>query len=157
MFVCLFLLIAHAGGTRVVQFLTGGWLNQNLPSKRAYKSDTHIFSNDIAPTLLNMAGADIKFLLNGKKGAPYGNALWDYIKASVNPNRTTEEPMQLVRKVSINKNFFFDVQLNRTLKNFYAGDTAVPAPRLWDPIWPKNGDLLMYVTIATTCHICFIF
>lgn len=122
--------------------MTGGWLDRNLPANRSRKSDTFIFPNDIAPTLLSMAGANVNLLLDGKKGAPYGNALWNYIRNSVDPTKA-RRPKQMVRKVTISKEFFFDVQANRTLKNFYTGDTAVPLPRLWEPIWPKNGDLLM--------------
>jgi hypothetical protein len=126
----------------VVQFMTGGWLDHNLPAKRRYKSSTNIFPNDIAPTLLDMVGANISLLLDGKKGAPYGNSLWKYIQNSVDlTNRN--KPTQLVRKVVISKEFFYDVQSNRTLKNFYNGDTPLSTPRLWDPIWPKDGDLLM--------------
>jgi hypothetical protein len=130
------------GGMRVVQFMTGGWLENNLPANRLYKSDTFIFPNDIAPTLLSMAGANESFLLNEKKGAPYGNSLWNYIRNSVDPAKA-QSPKQLVRKVSISKEYFFDVQENRTLKNIYTGEKALQTPRLWEPIWPKNGDLLM--------------
>jgi hypothetical protein len=137
-----YIYIFRTGGTRVVQFMTGGWLDRNLPANRSRKSDTFIFPNDIAPTLLNMAGANVGLLLDGKTGAPYGNALWNYIRNSVDPTKA-RLPKQMVRKVTISKEFFFDVQANRTLKNFYTGETAVPLPRLWDPIWPKNGDLLM--------------
>ena len=132
------------GGTRVVQFLAGGWLDVNLPPNRKFKSDTHIFAPDIAPTLLGMAGGDVSFLLGNKTGATYGNQLWNFIKASVDP-ALKNDAKQLVRKVSYSTNFFFDVQTNRTLKNFYSGNESVPIPRLWDPVWPKNGDLLMYV------------
>jgi hypothetical protein len=127
---------------RVVQFLTGGWLEKNLPANRLYKSDTFIFPNDIAPTLLGMVGANVSLLLEGKKGTPYGNALWNYISNSINPTKVGS-PKQLVRKVSISKEYFFDVQENRTLKKIYTGENAVQMPRLWAPIWPKNGDLLM--------------
>jgi hypothetical protein len=136
---CIF---CEIGGTRVVQFMTGGWINQNLPTNRSFKSDTNIFPNDIAPTLLHMAGANISSLLGEKKGAPYGNSLWNYIKNSVDPSNTNQ-PKQMVRKVTLSKELFFDVQVNRTMKNFFSGNVAIPMPRLWDPIWPKNGDLLM--------------
>jgi hypothetical protein len=137
-FSCLY----YPGGTRVVQFLTGGWINHNLPNKRLYKSNTNIFPNDIAPTLLDMVGANVSLLLDGKNGAPYGNPLWKYIKNSVDTTDRTK-PKQMVRKVVISKELFFDVQANRTLKNFYNGNVPLSTPRLWDPIWPKNGDLLM--------------
>jgi hypothetical protein len=130
------------GGTRVVQFMTGGWLDQNLPANRSFVSNTFIFPNDIAPTLLDMAGADASFLLEGKKGAPYGNSMWEYIQNSVDPQKKSK-PQQLVRKVAYSKELFFDVQANRTMKNFYNGNATLAIPRLWDPIWPKNGDLLM--------------
>jgi Sulfatase len=138
------------GGTRVVQFMTGGWLEKNLPANRLYKSNTFIFPSDIAPTLLGMAGANVSLLLDGKKGAPYGNAMWNYIRNSVDPTKA-QHPEQMVRKVSISNDLFFDVQENRTLKNIYTGETALQTPRLWDPIWPKNGDLLMYVEIVQYC------
>ena len=133
------------GGTRVVQFMTGGWINQNVPADRRYKSDTNIFANDIAPTLLEMVGADVGFLLGGNKGAPYGNPMWKYIQNSVELEENATKPIQKVRKVIFSKEFFFDVQLNRTLKNIFTGNIPMATPRLWDPIWPKNGDLLMYV------------
>jgi hypothetical protein len=131
--------------------MTGGWLDQNLPANRSYKSGTFIFPNDIAPTLLDMAGANVSLLLDGKKGAPYGNALWSFIKNSVDPAKA-QLPKQLVRKVTISKDLFFDVQENRTLKNFYTGEVAVQVPRLWEPVWPKNGDLLMYVEVFSILY-----
>jgi Sulfatase len=133
------------GGTRVVQFMTGGWINQNLPANRRYKSDTNIFANDIAPTLLEMVGADVSFLLGENKGAPYGNPMWTYIQNSVDQVESPTKPKQKVRKVVISKEFFFDVQPNRTLKNIFTGNIPMATPRLWKPIWPKTGDLLMYV------------
>ena len=142
------------GGTRVVQFMTGGWIDQNLPAKRRYKSETNIFVNDVTPTLLEMAGADVSFLLGNNKGAPYGTPLWKYIQNSVELTPNATKPKQKVRKVVISKEFFFDVQLNRTLKNIYTGTIPVATPRLWDPIWPKNGDLLMYVTSLQFYILC---
>jgi hypothetical protein len=138
-------LIYFSGGTRVVQFMTGGWIDNNLPNVRKYKSETHTFPHDIAPTLLDMAGGDVNLLLGGRTGATYGNSLWEVIKNSLDPTETGK-PQQLVRKVSYSKTFFFDVQASRTLKSFFTGNTPIPMPRLWDPIWPKNGDLLMYVS-----------
>jgi hypothetical protein len=129
-----------------VQFITGGWIDNNLPANRKYKSNTYTFPSDIAPTLLDMAGGDVNLLLDGKTGATYGNPLWEFIRNSVDPAKEAEAK-QLVRKVSYTKNFFFDVQANRTLKNFYTGNSPIFLPRLWEPIWPKDGDLLMYV-----CH-----
>jgi hypothetical protein len=126
-----------------VQFMTGGWLDNNLPANRKHKSNTYIFPSDIAPTLLDMAGGDVNLLLDGKTGATYGNPLWEYISNSVDPAKETAAK-QLVRKVSYTKDFFFDVQADRTMKNFYSGDTPLLVPRLWEPIWPKDGDLLMY-------------
>ena len=133
------------GGLRVVQFMTGGWINQNLPENRGYKSVTNMFPNDIAPTLLEMVGADVSFLLGSNKGAPYGNPMWNYIKNSVERIPNVSRPVQKVRKVVISKEVFFDVRSNRTLKNIYTGDIPVFVPRLWDPIYPKTGDLIMYV------------
>jgi Sulfatase len=133
------------GGLRVVQFMTGGWINQNLPENRGYKSVTNMFPNDIAPTLLEMVGADVSFLLGSNKGAPYGNPMWNYIKNSVEQIPNASKPIQKVRKVVISKEVFFDVGPNRTLKNIYTGDIPVFVPRLFDPIFPKNGDLISYV------------
>jgi hypothetical protein len=94
-----------------------------------------------------MAGANVSLLLDGKKGAPYGNSLWNYIQNSVDPSKA-RRPKQLVRKVSISNDLFFDVQENRTMKNIFTGDSALQTPRLWEPIWPKKGDLLMYVFVC---------
>jgi hypothetical protein len=94
-----------------------------------------------------MAGANVSLLLDGRKGAPYGNALWSYIRNSVDPTKA-QNSKQLVRKVSLSKDLFFDVGENRTLKNIVTGDNAVVLPRLWEPIWPKNEDLLVYVVIS---------
>mmetsp|Transcript_15191 Transcript_15191/g.22946 ORF Transcript_15191/g.22946 Transcript_15191/m.22946 type:complete len:118 (+) Transcript_15191:451-804(+) len=48
------------GGYRVVQFLTGGWLDQaqpqQQPPQQGRKSDTFVFINDWAPTFLDMVG-----------------------------------------------------------------------------------------------------
>lgn len=132
-----------------MQFMSGGWLDNNLPAGRSFKSDTYIFPHDIAPTLLAMADADVDKLLGGKSGAVYGNAMWEYIKESVSPLPQAET--QKVRKVSYTKDFFFDVQANRTMKNFYTGDTPQNVPRLWEPVWPRKGDLLMYVH-RTNCQ-----
>jgi len=119
-------------------------LDKRLPSDRKYKSDTYIFPQDIAPTLLDMAGGDIALLLGDNAGANYGNAMWEYIERSVDPAKEGEQK-QKVRKVSYSKHLFFDVQTNRTMKNIYTGDEPQNVPRLWEPIWPKEGDLLMYV------------
>lgn len=119
--------------------MTGGWLDRNLPAGRKHMSNSYIFPHDIAPTLLDMAGADVNFLLGGRSGAVYGNALWNYIKNSVTENG----PYQLVRKVSYGKDFFFDVQTDRTFKNFYTGDTPQYIPMLWEPVWPKANSLIM--------------
>jgi len=125
-----------------VQFLAGGWLDNNLPAEQKDKSDTYIFPQDIAPTLLDIAGGSVTSLLGGMSGATYGNAMWEYIKRSVDPSKKAEEK-QKVRKVSYSTDFFFDVQANRTMKNVYTGSTPQNIPRLWEPIWPKEGDLLM--------------
>jgi hypothetical protein len=122
--------------------MTGGWLDNHLPPNRKFKSNTHVYPSDIAPTLLEMAGADASYLLGGRKGATYGNSVWRFIQNSIDPSKK-DEPKQLVRKVSYNKDFFFDVQANRTMKNFFTGSAAVPLPRLWEPVWPTNDDLLM--------------
>lgn len=92
-----------------------------------------------------MAGGDVSFLLGEKKGAPYGNQMWEYIKTSVDPT-TRKETHQKVRKVSYAPDFFFDVQTNRTMKFVFTGDKPVNVPRLYEPIWPKNGDLIMDTT-----------
>jgi len=134
------------GGTRAVQFMSGGWIDNEFPAgMRETKSDTYIFPQDIAPTLLGMAegSVGVEALLGGRTGATYGNAMWDYIKSSVDPNAMGEK--QKVRKVSYSKDFFFDVKTDRTMKSVYTGDTPQLTPRLWEPIWPKEGDLLMYV------------
>lgn len=44
------------GGYRVVQFLAGGWFNQDSQQQQGRKSDTYVFMNDWAPTLLEMVG-----------------------------------------------------------------------------------------------------
>jgi hypothetical protein len=129
------------GGTRVVQFLSGGWLNKTLSPDRAFKSNSYVFPHDIAPTLLDMAGANIDLLLDGKNGAVFGHSIWESIKNSVTPSSTG--PRQLTRKVSYSRDIFFDVQNDKTLKHVYTDDHPVDIPRLWEPIWPKNGDLLM--------------
>jgi hypothetical protein len=124
--------------------MTGGWLDKNLPANRKYKSNSYVFAHDIAPTLLHMAaGTDVDFLLGGKSGAVYGNSLWNYIKNSV--SLTDTGPSQLVRKVSFGKDFFFDVQADRTFKNFYTGDAPQYLPMLWEPVWPKADSVVMYV------------
>lgn len=43
------------GGYRVVQFLAGGWFNQDQ-AEQGRKSDTFVFINDLAPTFLDMVG-----------------------------------------------------------------------------------------------------
>jgi hypothetical protein len=129
-----------------VQFLSGGWVERNLPSNHRRKSNTYIFPNDVLSTLLQMAGGDPGTVHSGKAGAPYGNALWNYIRNSVTTDNTPETPHQLVRKVSYGPDWFFDVQQDKVLKHFYTGDTPMLVPRLYEPIWPKDGDLVMDTT-----------
>jgi hypothetical protein len=126
----------------VPQFLSGGWINQQLPEPHETKSNTYIFPNDITPTLLWMAGGDVSFLYGNKTGAPYGSQLWSYIKNSLNPS-SPSSTHQKVRKVSYTPKMYFDVQRSSTLKFFYTGNDTMPVPRLYEPIWPKDGDLIM--------------
>jgi hypothetical protein len=131
------------GGVRTPQFISGGWIDQQLPKSRNRQSNTYMFPNDIAPTLLEMAGGDRSYLLGDKTGAPYGNEMWEYIKKSVDP-KSIKEYHQKPRLVSYTPEFFFDVQVNKTVKFFYNGDKPVPIPRLYvDPVWPKTGDHIM--------------
>jgi Sulfatase len=166
------------GGVRVPQFISGGWIDKQFPPSasaaapsRAAKSDTFVFVPDVAPTLLDMAipGAH-KYLLGDRSGAVYGNPMWTYIKNSlvVPPNPTTTSagsaaasaaaaaagalmpPHQLPRRVSYGPDFYFDVQANRTVKNFYTGTSPQTSPRLWSPNYPQTSDLLMdfgYVSV----------
>lgn len=131
------------------QFLSGGWLENNLPEGHLKSSGTFVFPIDIAPTLLEMAGADKSYLLDDRTGPVYGNGVWEYIKQSVVPG-TAKETHQMEREVSYRADLFFDVKLNETIKNMYVGLQPQFMPRHWDPIWPKNGDLLMdfgYVSV----------
>lgn len=89
-----------------------------------------------------MAGGNKDFLFKGVKGANYGNSMWQYLKNSVDAAQP-KETHQMVRKVSFNKDFFFDVQLDRTLKHIFMGKIPQWTPRLWEPVWPRNGELLM--------------
>ena len=38
-----------------------------------------------------MAGADRRYLLGDLEGAPYGSAMWEYIKKSINPKYSSKE------------------------------------------------------------------
>jgi hypothetical protein len=89
-----------------------------------------------------MAGGDISLLYGNNSGAPYGNSMWQYIQNSLDPAKPASTH-QKVRKVSYTKDWFFDVQENKTMKHFYTGSEPMYLPRLWDPIFPKNGDLVM--------------
>jgi hypothetical protein len=125
-----------------VQFLSGGWIENNLPEGTDRVSNTYVFPSDIGPTLLSMAGGNTDFLLKGKTGATYGNPMWEFLKNSVDPSQPASTH-QKVRKVSYNKDIFFDVQLDKTLKNIFMGKVPQWTPRLWEPVWPKNGQLVM--------------
>ena len=140
------------GGIRVPQFISGGWIDQQLPAVRKAQSNTYIFPNDIAPTLLEMAGGDVSFLLGGNKGAPYGSPMWKYIKNSIDPTMSLSTH-QRVRKVSYTPDMFFDVQEARTMKFFYTGSNPMLVPRLYEPVWPKTGDLIMD-TVYTSVKPC---
>lgn len=132
------------GGTRVPQFLTGGWLDQNMPlSTNNHRSETFMFPQDWAPTLLEMAGGDASQLLgkHAETNGPYGSAMWDYIAQSVQPGAENVDA-QKMRKASLSYYFFFDVQEDRTMKMVETGDGAVMTPRKWAPVWPKDNDYL---------------
>jgi arylsulfatase B/arylsulfatase I/J len=129
------------GGIRVPQFLTGGWIERQLPENRLRKSGTYFFPHDIAPTLLEMSGASVDYLLDGKSGASYGNAMWEYIKNSVDPAKGPETH-QKPRKVAYSPKVFFDVQLDRTMKTVITGNTPQLLPRLSAKVWPTNDDLI---------------
>jgi hypothetical protein len=126
---------------RIAQFFTGGWIDNHLSTTRNYQSNSYFFPSDIAPTLLEMAGGNSNFLLEGKTGASYGNPMWEYIKNSVDPTKG-QETHQKVRKVSYSPTVYFDVQADRTMKNFFTGKTPQYIPRLWAPVWPTNDDLV---------------
>jgi hypothetical protein len=130
------------GGIRVPQFISGGWIDQQLPAVRKAQSNTYIFPNDIAPTLLEMAGGDVSFLLGKNAGAPYGSPMWEYIKNSIDPTKSLSTH-QRVRKVAYTHDMFFDVREDRTMKFFYTGNNPILTPRLYEPVWPRTGDLYM--------------
>mmetsp|Transcript_10580 Transcript_10580/g.16141 ORF Transcript_10580/g.16141 Transcript_10580/m.16141 type:complete len:640 (+) Transcript_10580:180-2099(+) len=131
------------GGMRVAQFMAGGWLNKNLGSTNGPRvSDTYIFPMDVGPTLLQMAGADKSYLIQDKKGAVYGNELWEYIARSTTTT-TSYGPIQKERMVSFTHDLFFDVREYTTTKLFYTGEEPQLTPRLWKPIYPTDEDLLM--------------
>jgi hypothetical protein len=89
-----------------------------------------------------MAGGNKDFLLKGHTGATYGNSMWTYLRSSADlEQRNTTH--QLVRKVSYNNDIFFDVQADKTFKNVFMGKIPQWSPRLWEPIWPTNADLLV--------------
>jgi hypothetical protein len=137
-----FALSCAVGGVRAVQFLSGGWVDKNLPSGTNRVSSTYVFPSDIGPTLLEMAGGNEAFLLRGLTGATYGNSMWEYLKSSVDASKP-KSAQQKVRKVSYNKDMFFDIQVDKTLKNIFTGKIPQWTPRLWEPVFPKNGDLVM--------------
>lgn len=131
------------GGIRVPQFFAGGWIENQLGDAGCKEvpatSDTYFFPNDIAPTLLKMVGANKKYLIDDLEGAPYGNEMWAHIKNSI----TGGGPHQKPRKVSFSHDMFFHVKSEtQTYKNFFYGNKAVPLPRLWAPVWPRDGDLI---------------
>mmetsp|Transcript_10583 Transcript_10583/g.16159 ORF Transcript_10583/g.16159 Transcript_10583/m.16159 type:complete len:631 (+) Transcript_10583:180-2072(+) len=131
------------GGMRVAQFMAGGWLNKNLGSTNGPRvSDTYIFPMDVGPTLLQMAGADKSYLIQDKKGAVYGNELWEYIARSTTTT-TSYGPIQKERMVSFTHDLFFDVREYTTTKLFYTGKEPQLTPRLWKPVYPTDEDLLM--------------
>ena len=89
-----------------------------------------------------MAGGDVSFLYGNKTGAPYGSQLWSYIKNSLDLSSPSILNHQKVRYVSYTPQMYFDIQQNSTLKFFYTGSNTMPVPRLYEPIWPKDGDLI---------------
>lgn len=139
------------GGLRVPQFLTGGWIDKHTPRSRRTLSDTYTYMLDWAPTLLEMAGFDsVTLMLGGRKGAMYGNPMWNYIKESLALKASTEKPIQKVRKVTYSPVLMMDVQENATFKKYYTGDDGVVTPRHWSPNYPQNDEMipdLGYVSI----------
>lgn len=121
------------------QFLSGGWIDNNLPKDRSNKSSTYVFVNDWAPTLLEMIGANKHYLLGDRTGASYGNEMWTFIKNSVSRNG---KKVQKKRLVSYSTTLFFDVSEDKTFKMMYTGDDGVYIPRHWSAIWPLEGDLI---------------
>ena len=89
-----------------------------------------------------MAGADPDVILEGRQGASYGNPMWEYIKASLDTTEGTSGSHQKVRKVSYTPEVYFDVQSDRTMKNFFTGSTPQSLPRLWSPLFPGNDELV---------------
>jgi hypothetical protein len=89
-----------------------------------------------------MAGGDVSLLYGNQTGAPYGSQMWNYIKNSLNSSSPSTSH-QKVRKVSYTPKMYFDVQPNSTVKFVYTGNDTVLIPRLYEPIWPKDGDLIM--------------
>mmetsp|Transcript_13040 Transcript_13040/g.28578 ORF Transcript_13040/g.28578 Transcript_13040/m.28578 type:complete len:795 (-) Transcript_13040:62-2446(-) len=130
------------GGTRVAQFLTGGWIDKHLPVYHSHLSETFVFPHDWSPTLLEMAaghkGAS-KYLLGdyAEFEGPYGSEMWKYIKQSV-----TSGNKQRKRKSSLAHDFFFDVHQDEVMKLMYFGDTPTLTPRKWSPIFPQDDQYL---------------
>lgn len=138
---------AFEGGVHVPQFMTGGWLEQNLPpATLPTVSDTFIFTMDIGPTLLEMAGGSRSDLLGNRTGAVYGNALFEHIKASIRVFEEEEEGAalghQMERKVSYDSGVFFEVSENATYKNYHTGSLPILSPRHWSPSYPQEDDLM---------------
>eukprot|EP00985_Skeletonema_marinoi_P022816 scaffold14762_cov210-Skeletonema_marinoi.AAC.11 len=67
-----------------------------------------------------------------------GNPMWKYIQNSV----SEQTPKQLPRKVSYNKDLFFDVTEEATHKLMVTPDGySVFYIRKWAPVWPEGEDL----------------
>ncbi|KAL7538921.1 hypothetical protein ACHAWF_006245 [Thalassiosira exigua] len=131
---------AFEGGLRVPQFLTGGWINENVRSSgpaQRWVSSTYVFVNDWGPTLLEMVGGSKKYLLGDWTGASYGNQMWSYIKNSIE-NKSS----QLNRSVSFSLDLYFNVTEETTHKLIYTGDLPSLTPRHWNATWPMDNDLI---------------
>lgn len=138
-------LSAFEGGTRVPQFLTGGWLNQQgLELGNEATSDTFVVVNDWAPTLLGMAGGNISYLLGDANGPAYGNYMWEHIKASVSSSGIKKKlESQKERFVTFSPQLFLDIRKEKTFKYIQTPDnTPIYFARKWDAIWPTDDDII---------------
>jgi len=149
------------GGYRVIQFLSGGWINKSsLHQKQSQdlmlgrKSDTFIFVQDWAPTFLEMVGGSdavdhlYKKIVYQEDGTPVdpmeGNPMWKYLQNSLESSEPwVEKPKQLPRKVSYNSKLFYDVRPDETYKLMHT-PAALPNfyIRKWAPIWPTDDEVI---------------
>lgn len=152
------------GAIRVVQFLSGGFVEKQLETweeskqatgtdlsydaERGWSTDTYMFVHDWPVTLLEMAGFDDPEAMSCAGHDADGAGASTPTPGSHTAGRAMwagylSAGRQLSRKVAYSDEFFLDVRESGSVyKNYYVGDKNVMFDYHWTPTYPKQGDFV---------------